>query len=68
MKKRTSGNSHHNVTDRRSRRRTDVYLNLKLNQVFAIVTVMSEQQEGVDYSFTNSCRTGYLVAITALSQ
>ena len=27
-----------------------------------------EQQEGLDSSFTNYCRTGYLVAITALSQ
>ena len=27
-----------------------------------------EQQEGLDSSFTNYCRTGYLVAIMALSQ
>ena len=93
-KKGTSGNTHHNVTDRRPRRRTsrdvittsviahlhtDVSLTMKLNEVFVIFTVMCEQQEGLDSSFTNSaetvallcrdvCRTGYLVAIQALSQ
>ena len=90
----TSGNTHHNVTDRRPRRRTsrdvittsviahlhtDVSLTVKLTEVFVIFTVMCEQQEGLDSSFTNSaetfallcrdvCRTGYLAAITALSQ
>ena len=68
-KKGTSGNTHHNVSDRRPRRRTsrdvittsviahlhtDVSLTMKLNEVFVIFTVMCEQQEGLDSSFANS--------------